>query len=179
MGLNIKYFRQTAGLTQKQLADKIDTTWEMVSRYETGKSSPLRRAQAIADALHITLDTLFAESTISEKPSGYRTNSVPLLEKTFSNITSALQSTKIYYTAPDWIVGTYTKPFAISSDIVKIETSQISENGILFVIRDKPSFSKDIAIIQKGNDIAVTQFSSAHASYKTIGTVVAFEKRFR
>lgn len=179
IGLNIKYFRQSAGLSQKELADKIETSWEMVSRYETGKSSPMRRIMSIAEALGVSLDTLFAENSLSESKQTYHSNSIPLLDKQFSNISEALRTTKSYYTAPDWVVGAHAKPFAVASDIVHLETAQISANGIIYAVREKPSSSKDIILIQKGPKIIATTYSSSLSAQKILGVVIGFEKRFR
>lgn len=179
IGRNIRYYRQAAGLSQKQLSEKIDTTWEMVSRYETGKSSPMRQIFHISDALCAPLDILLSEGLVTEQNGNYRFNDVPLIEKPFTSITQALEMTKTYYTAPDWIVRASGKPFAISTDILVLETSHISPNGILYAIREKPSATNDIVIIQRGDEIIATQYSSALSSKKVLATVIAFEKRFR
>jgi transcriptional regulator with XRE-family HTH domain len=179
IGRNIRYYRQAAGLSQKQLSEKIETTWEMISRYETGKSSPMRRIMRISEALRAPLDSLLSDDMITDQKHHYQFNSIPLIEKAFSNITQALEQTKTYYTAPDWIVRSPGKPFALSSDLLHIETSHITPNGILYAIREKPSASNDIVIIQRDNVVVVTQYSSALSAKKVLATVIAFEKRFR
>lgn len=148
IGLQIKYYRQISGLTQKQLAEKIGTTWEMVSRYETGKSSPLRRIFDIADSLKISVETLLSNNTLSDTKKNYQFNSVPLIEKPFSDLIKAIENSKVYYTAPDWIVRSPGKPFAISTEVLIVETGHISRNGILYAVREKPSTLNDLVILQ-------------------------------
>ena len=56
---NIKSIRESKGLTQKQLADKIGTTQPCVCNWESGTSDP-RTADLprIADALGVSIDEL-------------------------------------------------------------------------------------------------------------------------
>ena len=50
LGLAIKSLRHQKGLTQQELAKEVGTSWEMISRYETGRTQvPLDRLSDIAD----------------------------------------------------------------------------------------------------------------------------------
>ena len=56
---NIKYYRKGMGLTQKQLAQFLDSTKSTVSNYETGFSCPdIETLIKLADVFKITLDDL-------------------------------------------------------------------------------------------------------------------------
>jgi len=60
IGLRIRAARKTAGLTQEELADRLNRTTESISNLERGKSLPaVQSLAAIADQLGITLADLF------------------------------------------------------------------------------------------------------------------------
>lgn len=57
--INIKLERLKRGLTQQQLAERTDLTYQDISRYETGRVNPtLDRLCRLADALNVTTDRL-------------------------------------------------------------------------------------------------------------------------
>ena len=51
IGIQIKKARAEAQLSQTELGKKIGVTWEMISRYENGKSSPRKNLEKISKAL--------------------------------------------------------------------------------------------------------------------------------
>ena len=177
IGLRIKYHRRYAGLTQKQLADKIGTTWEMVSRYETGKSSPLRRLTQISEALNVSASSLLSEDMLGEEGSSYRRNTVPLLDKPFSTLADALKKTRNYYAAPDWVVHTCMRPFAINLEILTIKTAKITGTGIVYISQDKPESSKDIVLVHDGTNAILSPHGMHSSKEKVLGTAVAYEQR--
>jgi len=60
LGNRIRYLRNRAGVTQAQLAERVDISPEFMSRVERGLKAPsLDSANKIADALGITLSDLF------------------------------------------------------------------------------------------------------------------------
>lgn len=59
MMLQIKEIRKKQGLTQYDLADKLQTTQQRISSYENGKREPdLVTLSQIADILNVSTDTL-------------------------------------------------------------------------------------------------------------------------
>lgn len=55
----IKFYRKEKGITQQQLADKIDKTLSSVKKYESGYTTPpIKVIKEIAKALNISLDCL-------------------------------------------------------------------------------------------------------------------------
>jgi len=178
IGLKIKHIRQTKGLTQKQLAEKIGTTWEMISRYETGKSSSLGRIDLIADALGTPVYKFLQTSLIEEDGQHYNKNMVPFINKPFTDIHKALESTKSYYVAPDWIAQKFLNPFAVDTELIVFKTTQIEKNGILFATQERPRSERDIviAISQDGQITAVSK-GTLKSHHKPIATVIAWEKR--
>lgn len=51
IGLLIKKARIKSNLTQQELGEKIGVTWEMISRYENGRSNPMKNLQRISKIL--------------------------------------------------------------------------------------------------------------------------------
>lgn len=71
LGERIKMIRKEKGLTQKQLALKLNTSPQNLAQYENGKRNPKRETlQKIADALEIPLFKL-AEDTYIEEQDDY------------------------------------------------------------------------------------------------------------
>jgi len=62
IGQKIKLVRKQKGISQQELAERIGVTWEMISRYERGKSSPMQKIEEIAEALQVELKTFFETS---------------------------------------------------------------------------------------------------------------------
>ena len=63
IGKRIKQYRQKAGLTQEQLAEKIDAATSTIAHAESGTSKPsLPLLLKAANALNITLDQLVCDN---------------------------------------------------------------------------------------------------------------------
>ena len=74
IGERIKAARKAKGLSQEQLGEKLDISFQAVSSWETGKFIPdSEHLPALAKALDISLDSLFAEEdrTWELKPINY------------------------------------------------------------------------------------------------------------
>lgn len=57
IGKKIKILRKTRGLTQQQLADKLNVKRATISNYEIGRRSPhIKELESIAEALGVGLD---------------------------------------------------------------------------------------------------------------------------
>ena len=179
IGLRIKHQRLAKGITQKDLAEKIGTTWEMISRYETGKSSPMRKVSEIAAALDVPISKLLDDLSIEDGRPGYTRNTVPLLTLPFTDVHDAIRKTKNYYTAPDWIVHIGTQPFALETSILSIKSSKIEDSGIVFISSEKPTSPDDLIVVLEGNTIVLQPFSMKKSNAKTLGVVLSWEKRFR
>lgn len=59
IGSQIAKFRKAAGLTQEELGKAVGVSTQAVSRWECGGAPDIALLPAIADALHVTVDTLF------------------------------------------------------------------------------------------------------------------------
>ena len=54
---NLMMLRKMRGMTQEELAEKIDVSRQTLSKYETGESLPdVEKSRLIAEVLDVTLD---------------------------------------------------------------------------------------------------------------------------
>ncbi|MEA3356950.1 MAG: helix-turn-helix transcriptional regulator [Patescibacteria group bacterium] len=178
IGMKIKHARQTMGLTQKELADQIGTTWEMISRYERGKSSAIKRMDLIAEVLKTPVHKFFMKPSFMDEVATSNKNLIPIISKTFTDIHDALAATKSYYSAPDWIVQQFLDPFAIDTEILTIKTTHIEKVGIIYAIRENPVSETDLVIFTQKEQLVVANNSTITASCNLIATIIAWEKRF-
>lgn len=73
IGENIKKLRKNIGLSQVQLAEKLDTTQKVITDYETGRSKPPRkRLPKIANFFGITIEDLIGEENLEQKQSRHQ-----------------------------------------------------------------------------------------------------------
>ncbi len=67
LGLSIAYFRKAVGISQQELADKMDISYQTISRIEnanTGLSADM--LFELSKALNISLGELFTHATSTE-----------------------------------------------------------------------------------------------------------------
>ncbi len=73
IGERIKAARKAKGLSQEQLGEKLDISFQAVSSWETGKFIPdSEHLPALAKALDISLDSLLGCWTCCGRPTGAR-----------------------------------------------------------------------------------------------------------
>jgi transcriptional regulator with XRE-family HTH domain len=71
MGQRLRELRLARGLTQEQLARKIDVGLDAVRKWERGKRTPmLDLAAKLADALECTIDELAGRETLKKEKKG-------------------------------------------------------------------------------------------------------------
>lgn len=64
-GLSVSYFRKARGLTQQQLADKMDVNYETISRIENANTGlSMDMLFELSRALGVTLHELFAHARL-------------------------------------------------------------------------------------------------------------------
>lgn len=79
---NLRLLRKRFKLTQKELADKVGVSWEMISRYENAKTMPdWSTFLQLAKALHVSPATLLDSNLKFSEPSliSHSSVRVPLL----------------------------------------------------------------------------------------------------
>ncbi len=168
IGENIKIYRNKRELTQQALAEKVGVSWEMISRYERGVSSPMQKIDNLSNALSIKPKNLL-EPYGSEESNSRR---LPLFTSIPSNFIFTKETAKYYYPCPDWIYELDSECFALDSNIVDSKTFDIKGNGVLFVVNKDISSSK-VYLIKEGEKLlAVKEYSPG-----AVGKVVAEEVR--
>ena len=72
IGNNIYILRKKHGLTQEQLAEQINVSFQAVSKWETGNSLPdISTLPLLANALHCNIDSLLGYAAEQRKITDY------------------------------------------------------------------------------------------------------------
>jgi transcriptional regulator with XRE-family HTH domain len=66
----IKSARRSAGITQRQLAEKLAVSAGAVGRWETGAVPATEHLAALSDVLGVSLDGLLGKSSSADQPAG-------------------------------------------------------------------------------------------------------------
>ena len=180
IGNKIRAQRQSLGLKQQELADKVGVTWEMISRYERGKSSPLEKIELIAKALNTNplelLQEYYNSSGVAEKA---ETNTIPLFTSEPDNLDFNLKPGQYYYVAPTWMFKADPKVFAIDPNIANIKTVQIKVKGPLFISPTTRSNEHDLVLYIENHKLFIDIKSNiSNKTSEIIGTIIAQELRF-
>jgi transcriptional regulator with XRE-family HTH domain len=169
IGENIKIYRERLNLTQQQLADKIGKTWEMISRYERGASSPLNQLHLLAQALKVSPADLLRDITeasdISQSFNRILFNLIP------QNFNFKKSNTYLYYNAPDWISGVDPEAFAIDMSLVG------NSKGLLYISPNSEVNLNDLVVVKEDNSLKLVNLNS-FKDIDIIGKVLAQEVRF-
>lgn len=171
IGENIKIYRKRKKLTQQELGERIGKTWEMISRYERGISSPLNQLQNIADTLEIDPISLMRDhSEVSVS------NRIPLFLEIPESFTK--QNTFLFYTCPDWIVEYDENSFVIDTKIIhSIHSSKFSKNGYLYISPNAEINEGDLILLSTNKKLLVEEFRK-DLKKRIVGKVIAQEIRF-
>lgn len=171
IGENIKIYRKRKKLTQQELGDRIGKTWEMISRYERGISSPLNQLQSIADSLEVDPITLMRDSS-----EVVRSNKIPLFLEVPKSFTK--KNTFLFYTCPDWVIEYDESSFVIDAKIVqRIDSSLLTRAGYIYISPSTEPQDGDLVLSSNNHRLFVEGFNT-NSKKKVIGKVIAQEVRF-
>ena len=68
IGMNLKYFRKRNGLSQEELAEKIEVSRQSVAKWESGETLPdIVKCRELANLFGTTIDSLINYSFEEEK----------------------------------------------------------------------------------------------------------------
>ncbi|KKQ36240.1 MAG: Transcriptional regulator [candidate division WS6 bacterium GW2011_GWA2_37_6] len=200
VGIQIKKARTDKGMSQEQLGDKLGVTWEMISRYENGRSSARKYLTQLSEILEKPISYFFGveddlieynvdkiASALREKGVGYDTVSANkiLLIDDFSilGFEKSIKLTRQYYTAPEWIIEKYSDVFALRLNSVSSENIEINQGDVGFLSPSIKPESKDVVLVQQGNEYKLEKnsVSSSSAGHKgqVLAVLIAQEKRFK
>lgn len=169
IGENIKIYRERKSYTQRELGDKIGKTWEMISRYERGESSPFNQLDNLANALDVDPRDLLKDSSSSDN---YSTNKVPFFDSIPKDFDFG--NSYIYYPAPDWMIRIDRDLFAINSEIV--EEKKSDTKGCIFIAPNTEIKRGDLVLIRDMNKLIIKELKGKLPNI--IGKIIAREVRF-
>lgn len=192
IGEQIKQARSEAQLTQSELGEKIGVTWEMISRYENGKSSPRKNLEGIATALGKPIQYFFGieEESIGEEikklthlleTKGQEIESVgtvPYIENIGEfTLKKALMYTKQTYHCPSWIYTRFKKVFALKLDSVESDVVSVRKGDIGYFAMDiKPRINDGVLVYRNGS-LEIVKKKRGQQD-KTLAVLLAVEKRY-
>ncbi|MDD3474512.1 MAG: helix-turn-helix transcriptional regulator [Candidatus Dojkabacteria bacterium] len=166
IGENIRKYRNRLNLTQDELADKIGVTWEMISRYERGQSSPMNQLDKLSNALRVSLGDLISDNKIENYE-------VPLFVKIPKNFVFKKENTTIYYSCPKWLIKLDPDVFAIELDIVSKNKYKYGDSGYIFISPNADIKDSDLVLINDNKILSIKD--SKYDGEKAIGKVMMQE----
>jgi transcriptional regulator with XRE-family HTH domain len=192
IGIQIKKARAEAQLTQSNLCNKIGVTWEMISRYENGKSSPRKNLEQIAKILGKPIQYFFGveELPISDE---IRRLTDLLMKKGMDlqkgieiqlienigefSLNKSLSYTKQTYSCPSWIYARYKKAFALKLDEIESDIVSITRGDIGYFSSEFNPRLGNYVIIKDGKKYRIDKYSK-NIKGNISAVLVAIEKRY-
>lgn len=117
MGLpeNIRFFRESAGLDQGQLAEKLGRTNGAVSQWESGRSNPrMPMIHKMADLFGVTVSDLMGEE--SSPMAGAPTVAVPLVATSHMGEAADDEEPDLTVRVPEEVVARHPGCFAVRAE---------------------------------------------------------------
>ncbi|MBU1119780.1 helix-turn-helix domain-containing protein [Patescibacteria group bacterium] len=169
IGENIKIYRERQNLTQQQLADKIGKTWEMISRYERGVSSPLNQLESLAKALNTSPSDLLNDITDGNIRMNF--SRVPLFTTIPSSFVFNKSNTFLFYNSPDWVLSIDPEAFALDMGVID------NSKGIIYVSPNSEIYLNDLVLIKEENGLRIESVKT-FKGIDILGKVLAKEVRY-
>lgn len=194
IGLQIKKARTERGLSQEELGEKIGVTWEMISRYENGRSNPAKHVEALSKALEKPVGYFYGQedhtieynveklaSALREQGIGYekQSNEVILVDDfSILGFDKTLKLTRQYYSAPEWLIEKYGDVFALRLNSVLPDSLDTNEGDIGFFSTSLKPVNGDIVLIQTKQYFKLKRFGPK-LQENVLAVLLVQEKRYR
>jgi len=195
IGIQIKKARSEVSMSQEELGEKLGVTWEMVSRYENGRSSARKYLTELSEIFEKSISYFFGvqddlieynvdkiASALKEKGIGYdvaAVNKVILIDDfSILGFERSLKLTRQFYTAPEWMIEKYSDIFALRLNSVVPDSLDVNEGDIGFFSPSLKPDNRDVVLIQSGNVFKLKRYSSKLKG-EILAVLIAQEKRFR
>lgn len=164
----IKFYRKMAGLTQKELGEKIGVKHNTISSYESGKNEPEQDMLfKIAAALDISINELFPQTASSF--SGIKGVRIPILGKVVAGIPLEAITDIDGWEEISPKMAASGEYFALRIKGLSMEP-KLHEGDIVIVKRQSDVESGDTAIILvDGEDATVKQIKKTKEGIMLIG----------
>jgi transcriptional regulator with XRE-family HTH domain len=150
IGENIRNYRKRLKLTQDQLGDKVGVSWEMISRYERGESSPMNKLESLSKALNVKPQDIIE--------SGSGDNSIPFFSKIPDSLDFKKDGTKLFYNCPTWIMKLDSECFAIDIELINDRGLIVDREGILFISPNSNYSHKDLVLHKEKGKLNISRF---------------------
>lgn len=195
IGKQIKKARADIGMSQEELGEKLGVTWEMISRYENGRSSARKYLSELAEVLKKPISYFFGveddiieynvekiASALKEQGIGYSSegaNKVLIIDDlSILGFEKSLKLTRQYYTAPEWIIEKYPDVFALRMSSLKSKGLEAGKGDIGYFTKSPAPSSDDIVLVQDGMHYNLEKLSSKNKS-QVLAVLIAQEKRYK
>jgi transcriptional regulator with XRE-family HTH domain len=197
LGIQLKKARLESGLSQEEVAAQLGVTWEMVSRYENGRSSPLKHIRKFAEiyskpvTYFVANEAEQAESfdlnqlvrKLREEGIGYNKsmrNVIKVLES-FSGrgIEIDLNNSSNYYEVSISLTDSYPNLFALRLEKLKVATDvALTKDDICFFAPGVEPDKGDVVIGYDGISYKVMIFDPEGLD-TALAVLVASERRYK
>ena len=184
--IDLKSRRESLGLSQEEVAKKINVTKGTVSKWEKGYIENMRRDKiaSLAKVLKINpLLLLGIDPEDKEPTSKYNFFDIGLSAGTLSEVSPFKASDVKQITLPDSVMGKYAgKPNVIISRVNGESMNRVLPNGSLIAIEKVDSIfdikNGDIVVFQDCGDMAIKRFYNNKEKQTIIFTPDSTNKNF-
>lgn len=191
IGLQIKKARAEAQMTQAEVGKRIGVTWEMISRYENGKSSSRQNLEKISSVLKKPIQYFFGveELPISDEIRKLKeilerrevedqiSREVPYLESIDEfSIKKAVEFTNQKYICPSWISTKYSEVFALKLSGIQSNVLVIAKNDVAYISASKKPEVGDLVLV-KTDGVRHIVKNTRTLNKRFEGVILALEKR--
>ncbi len=196
IGLQLKKARLEAGLSQDEAGSQLGVTWEMISRYENGRSSPLKHLRRLAE-IYTKPISYFIQSDVKEETFnlealagklqelgvGYTKNTKNVVkfvtEFSGRGIEEDLKSTDSLYEVSTSLTEKYSQLFAMRPGKIKQAAKiNLDKNDVLLFCLGLEAKKDDIVISYDGITYEISKFDPNSLS-AAIAVLVESHKGFR
>ncbi len=194
IGIQIKKARMEKGLSQEELGEKLGVTWEMVSRYENGRSSARKYLAQLSEILDKPIAYFFGiknfptynvdEIVEKLKESGVtydssQKNKIILIDDfSILGFERSLKLTRQYYSAPEWFTEKYSKIFALRLDSVVTDELDKNKGDIGFFAIDEKPQKGDFVLIKDGRFFKLVKYDKSLKN-SVLAVLMFQERRFK
>lgn len=195
IGLQINKARKEAGLKQSDIAKKLGVTWEMISRYENGRSSARENLEKIARITKKPIGFFYGQTRLvgnnidklveelRKRGVGYlpgqdQTNKIPFLEEISElELSESIKLTRQFYTSPDWILQKYHNAFALRLVGLISDFLEINPKDIGFFTQALEPIVNYLVLVREEGRYKIVRFNE-EIKLPVLAALLAVEKRF-
>lgn len=196
IGLQLKKARSEAGYSQEDVAKLIGVTWEMISRYENGRSSPMRHLHKLAKIYAKPL-TFFLENEseyeqfdvkelareLRDQGVTYNAqlkNVVKVVDKlSGEGLEEDIKKSQQFYEVTSGLTENYTNLFAMRYGVgiqVSSELELKPEEYLIFSYQREPE-AGDVVLSFDGKTYSLKEYSQKDLS-APLATLVEVHRRY-